>query len=165
MTAKDNVLNQLEGLGETALKADLERKSYKEITYRILLLFFKDFEMLLTFICGFVANLPVSVLFNILTFSNVNFCNFAWIIYFVIYLFCFISTIVLTASSFAVTIRYVKIKSGKTIPARIRECITKRDKKAPLEYLEWRCIWIIVSGLFFLLSVIALFVVNTFFLG
>lgn len=165
MSAKDKVLNQLEDLGEKGLKADLEAKSYKNFSYKILLLFFKDFEMLLTFICGFIANLPISVLFNILTFNDVDFCSIAWIVYFIIYVLCLISTIVLTIFAFAVTIRYVKIKSGKTIPARIRECLTEKDKKTPLGYLKWRCVWIILSGGFFVLSIIALFVVNTFFLG
>lgn len=165
MSAKYKVLNQLEDLGENTLKADLDNKSYDNFSYNIMLLFFKDFEMLLTFICGFVANLPISVLFNILTFSNVDFCNTAWIIYFIIYVMCLISTILLTISSFAFTIRYVKIKSRITIPARIRKCITKNGKKNHLTYLKWQFVWIIISGLVFILSIITLFVINTFFLG
>lgn len=164
LNAKNKVLNQLDELGETSLKDTLEHGNYKGFSYTVFLLFFKDFEMLLTFICGFVANLPISVLFNILTFSNVDFTNNAWVIYFVIYILCFISTIVLTVLSFAVTIKYVKIKSEKTIPDRIKKCIETNEKQSLLHYITCRCIWIIVSGLFFVLTIIALFIVNAFFL-
>lgn len=164
MNAKEKLLSKLEELGERTLKADLERRSYGNFSYKILLLFFTDFEMLLTFICGFIANLPISVLFNILTLNDVDFCNIRWIIYFIIYVVCFISTIVLTIFAFSVTIRYVKIKTGKKIPERIRDCITLNNKKTALGYLKWRCVWIIISSLIFVLSVIALFAVNTFLL-
>lgn len=164
MNAREKILSKLEELGERTLKADLERRSYRTFSYKILLLFFTDVEMLLTFICGFVANLPVSVLFNILTLNDVDICNMAWIIYFVIYVVCFISTIVLTIFVFAITIRYVKIKTGKKIPERIRDCIIQNGKKTALGYLKWRCVWIIISSLIFVLSVITLFAVNTFLL-
>lgn len=164
MNAKEKMLSKLEKLGEKTLKADLEGRSYKNFSYKILLLFFTDVEMLLTFICGFVANLPISVLFNILTLNDVDFCNIAWIIYFIIYVVCFISTIVLTIFAFAVTIKYVKIKTGNKIPDRIRYCIASNGKKNALGYLKWCCVWIIISSLIFVLSVIALFVVNTFLL-
>ena len=162
MKAKQKVLNQLEDFGESVLKADLESKHYGNYCYKLLTLFFKDFEMLLTFVCGFVANLPISVLFNLLTFNNVYFSNKHWVVYFVIYILCFISTIVMTISAFEFTLRYVKVKSEKTIPARIRECI-KSD--GSLGYLKSKSIWTIISGVFFTLCIIALFVVNAFFLG
>lgn len=162
MKAKQKVLKQLEDFGESVLKAELESKRYSNYSYKLLLLFFKDFEMLLTFVCGFVANLPISVLFNILTFNNVDFSNKPWVVYFVIYILCFVSTIVMTICAFDFTIRYVKVKAEKTIPARIRECI-KSD--GSLGYLKARSIWTIISGVFFTLCIIALFVVNAFFLG
>ena len=162
MKAKQKVLNKLEDFGESVLKADLESKHYGNYCYKLLTLFFKDFELLLTFVCGFVANLPISVLFNILTFNNVDFSNKPWVVYFVIYILCFISTIVMTISAFEFTLRYVKVKSEKTIPARIRECI-KSD--GSLSYLKSKSIWTIISGVFFTLCIIALFVVNAFFLG
>lgn len=166
MNAKDNVLMQLNKLGENNLKAELEKKSYSNFSYKILLLFFKDFEMLFTFICGLITNLPVSILFNLLTFKEVDYHNFIWVLYFVIYILCLISAIIFTALSFAVTIKYVHIKSGNTVPMRIRICIeTKSKETTPLRYILRCSFGIIISGLFCILAIIALFIFNAFLLG
>lgn len=166
MKAKEKVLSTLEQKGLREQKTSLEEKSYSNFSYKVLQLFFEDYELLLTFICGFIANLPISVLFNILTLNDIDFCNILWVAYFIIYAICLISAIILTIFAFAVTTRYVKIKSGdKKLPERIDACIAQNGKKTVLNKLTKYCIWIIISFLVFVLSVIALFAVNTFLLG
>lgn len=170
MKAKETLLTKLNNAQQIELAENLASKEYTNLKCKVLLLILNKQDILLSFICGFIANLPISVLFNILTLDITKF-NTLWIkiVYLIVYGLCFLSTIFLTVVSFQFTIKYAKINNkNNNLPNTITYCLMKDDeskkkKETPLLYLVRKVKWFIAFAVCTIVTVIVLCVMN--FLG
>ena len=167
MKAKDNLLNKLKSAQQVEIAEKLASKQYTDFKCNILLLVLNKQEILLSFICGFIANLPISVLFNILTLDITKYNSLCMkIAYLIVYGLCLLSTIFLTVVSFQFTIKYARINNqNNNLPNTITHCLmkdneSKKKNKTPLSYLACKGTWFIVFAICTIVTVIALCVMN-----
>lgn len=171
MKAKETLLTKLNDAQQKELAEKLAAKEYTNFKCKFLLLVLNKQDILLSFICGFIANLPISVLFNVVTLDIDKF-NTLWIkiAYLIVYGLCLLSTFFLTIVSFQFTIKYAKINNkNNNLPNTITYCLTKdnesnKEKRkgndTPLSYLVSKGKWFITFAACTIVTVIALCVMN-----
>ena len=164
MKAKGILLTKLKKAQQIDLANKIDTTEYTNFKCKVLLLVLSKQEILLSFICGFIANLPISVLFNILTLDVFKY-SISWIrsLYLVVYTLCLLSTIFLTIISFQFTIKYTRINNeADNLPNVITYCITSDNKneRMPLAYLVCKGKWFIVFAICTIITILALFSIN-----
>lgn len=173
MNSKEELTNTLERAEQRGLIAEL--KSFSKFDCRIIQFVRNRQDILLSFICGFIANLPMSVLFNIISLDIADF-NYQWgmPVYLSVYIVCMIVTGALTVVSFQFAIMYSKVVSEKTnLPDIVEACILKdknnvyksenigkRRWKPFVKFLKSKIIWFIILCAVSVLLIIILAVLN-----
>lgn len=173
MNSKEELIKALEKAGQYGLIKDLD--SFSKFDCAIIQFVRNKQDILLSFICGFIANLPISVLFNIISLDIAGF-KYQWgmPVYLSVYVACMIVTGALTVVSFQFAIKYSKVVSEKTnLPDIVEACITKdknnanknnyinqRKRKPLVKFLKSKIIWFITLCAVSVLLIVALVVLN-----
>lgn len=132
------------------------------LDFRIMFLISQVDQNLYSFICGIVASLPISVLFNFLD-MEISAMPYKWF-YFSLYILLLLDTVIMTVAAFKFTLLHIKI-SEKPSREKVIEKSTIMlyqlilDHIKPLRRSYW---WFILSLVLFALLVIALFSINNF---
>lgn len=177
LTSKEQLIEELGNLSQTDLVERLKDARYTNFKCKILLLVLRKQNVLLSFICGFIVNLPISILFNIITI-DINKFSILWseIAYFVTYGLGLLFTAILTAVAFKFSTKYAKISeaeilnaSGERIPISTNKALTlnhcievDKSGKSPLDYLTNKAKEFIAFAVCSAIMVILLFVFNFF---
>ena len=173
MNSKEELIKDLEEAGQYGLIKDLD--SFSKFDCAIIQFVRNKQDILLSFICGFIANLPISVLFNIISLDIAGF-KYQWgmPVYLSVYVACMIVTGALTVVSFQFAIKYSKVVSEKiNLPDIVEACILKNKNdvyeynyigkhrwKPFVKFLKSKIILFIILVVVSVLLIVALVVLN-----
>ncbi len=175
--AKEKLINEELRGSQPELAEKLKDKQYTDFQCKILLLVLRKQNVLLSFICGFIVNLPISILFNIITI-DINKFSVLWseIAYFMTYGLGLLFTTLLTVVAFKFSTKYAQISeaeipnaAGERIPICTNKALTLnycievgKSGKSPLDYLTNKAKEFIAFAVCSTIMIILLFIFNFF---
>lgn len=142
------------------LKQKLQQSSHLEL--RIAFLISQVNQNLYSFICGIVTNLPISVLFNLISI-DINENPYKWL-YFAIYILLLIDTVAMTVAIIKFTLLHIKI-TEKAHRENVSEARNNSMYHLIFESMKAlrKIYWIfMLSFCLFVIFVVALFIINNF---